>query len=155
MFYGTSGGGFASICLGTLIKKSKVLVNNPQLNVLSYYSGHIADLFRVLKNMKEFSRLSEPEIKHEINYRLNAINLFKKMDYMPPITYYINIESDADLNKQFLPFINNLKENSFTKNELEVHFYSEKKNNPHYPLNSEKSKKLIKSFAKQHLYNDK
>ena len=154
LFYGTSGGGFSSIVLGTLIKNSKVLVNNAQFNILKYNKNHITNLFRVLKKNEGFSNLSESEIIHQIDYRLNVINLFKKMKYIPQITYYINCLSSADFNNQFLPFLNDLKKLSFFKDQFEVHFYKEVNNNPHFPLCTEKSKILIKSFAKDNLYND-
>lgn len=36
LFYGSSGGGFTSVVLGTLIKNSQVLINNSQLFIMNY-----------------------------------------------------------------------------------------------------------------------
>lgn len=152
MFYGSSGGGFASICLGTLLKGSKVLVNNPQFNVMNYYKGFVNDLFRILK--KEFQELSESELKNKLKYRLNTIDLFKKENYIPPITYYINTESEVDLNRHCIPFINDIKELSCFNDELVVCFYKEERESPHSPMFPKESQRVIKLFAKQNLYND-
>lgn len=48
--YGSSGGGFSSVQLGTLIQNSKVLVNNSQFNVLNYQPWAVDKLIEVLRN---------------------------------------------------------------------------------------------------------
>ena len=150
--YGSSGGGFASICLGTLIKESHVLVNNAQFNIMNYYKSFTEDLLRVLQN--EFQGASQSEILNGIDFRLNTIDLFKKENYVPPIDYYINMKSDADLTRHCLPFIEDIKELGCFNDELTVHFYNEEKDKPHLPLPINDSVELIKTFAKQYLYNN-
>lgn len=151
MCYGSSGGGFASICLGTLLKGSKVLVNNAQFDVMNYYKGFIKNLFRILKN--EFPDLSESEIQDNLKYRLNVVELFKKENYIPPITYYINTESEVDLTRHCIPFVNDIKELSCFNDELTICFYKEERESPHSPMVSKKSQQVIRLFAKQNLYN--
>lgn len=150
LFYGSSGGGFSSIELGTLIQDTKVLVNNTQFNVLNYHSWAIKKLFDVLKN--SFVGMSDDEIMNSISYRLNCIDLFKKEKYVPSITYYVNANSEIDLNDHCMPFLNELLENHYFKNDFNIHFYHD--NNGHNPLDNDKSIELIREFAKSNLYQD-
>lgn len=152
LFYGSSGGGFISICLGCLLKGSKVLVNNTQFTILNYYQTHIDNLFKVLK--KEFPNLTQDEIIELINYRLDTVELFKKEQYVPPITYYVNTESKPDMDRHCIPFINDIKNLEVYDNELIIHFYKEKSEKPHSPLPVKKSIAIMKKFAKEYLYND-
>ena len=148
LFFGSSGGGYSSIALGTLIPDSKILVNNSQFFLMN--NGLINDLFRVLKN--DFKGLSELEIKNQILYRLDIIELFKKENYVPQISYYLNTESIGDVNKQAKPFVERIINlNSFDK--LNIYFYREIKNHPHKPMNIYDTIAIIKLFCKNNLYN--
>lgn len=151
LFYGSSGGGFISIVLGTLIKESKVLVNNSQFTIMNYHKFHINNLLDVLK--REFPLLSESEIVESLGYRLNTIELFKKEKYIPPIIYYVNVASRPDFLKHCLPFINEIQELDMYNDELTVHFYKEEKDKPHGPLPTNESVRLIRLFAKRYLYD--
>lgn len=148
--YGTSGGGFSSIVLGTLIRDSKVLVNNSQFNVLNYHSWAVNRLFEVLR--KSFTGMSDDEIKKAINFRLDCNELFKKEKYVPSITYHVNVNSDVDIYNHCLPFLEDLLKNPYFKHDLDIHFYHD--GNGHDPMSNEKSIKLIREFAEYNLYND-
>ena len=76
LFYSSSAGGFTSIELGTLIKGSKVIVDNTQFNVLHYRKVHVDTLFELLQ--KEFPDMTRPEIEEHLKCRLDTIELFKK-----------------------------------------------------------------------------
>ena len=147
LFFGSSGGGFASVCLGTLIKGSKVMVNNAQFFVLNFVSpDHVLKtLFRILEN--DF-QLRKEEIIQLIPYRFDAIELFKKEKFVPEIIYYVNAESKADINTQTLPFINKISKLNFGKNKLTIQFYHEKKKRPHNPLPNNLTIKYIKNYLK-------
>lgn len=152
LFYSSSGGGFTSVCLGTLIKGSKVIMNNAQLFIMNFIEEHVNDLFRILE--KEFSELNRDEIINTINYRLNVIELFKKENYIPSMHYYVNLESDQDYYKQCIPFINELKKLPYYENNLTLFPYKQESNNPHWPLPTDQSIKILQSFSKQYLYNN-
>lgn len=152
LFYSSSGGGFTSIGLGALIKGSKVLVNNAQMNILNYHEFHIDHLFRIL--YKEYPGLTKTQIIKKIGYRLDTVKLFRREKYVPPITYYINVESDDDLYNHCIPFVNDIKKLPFFNNDLIVHFYRERKDSPHGPLPVQDSVDLIKAYVKQYLYNE-
>ena len=152
LFYGSSGGGFVSIGLGTLMKGSKVLINNSQFFIMNYDKYHIENLMRLLK--QSFNENSTEIIVDMIKYRLNVVELFKKEKYIPKITYYLNLESNTDFNNQYLPLVNELSKLDFYKNQLNVKFYKENKDNPHEPLETKKTLKIIKLFCKQNLFNE-
>ena len=151
LFYGSSGGGFASICLGTLIKGSKVLVNNSQFFILNYKKWHIGNLFNILYD--EFSGLSKSDIIEKINYRLDVVELFKKCEYAPMMHYYVNLESKRDVYDQCIPFIKEAKKLDFSDN-LAVFLYREKSSEPHSPLPNDVTVDIIKSFSQTYLYNN-
>lgn len=153
LFYGSSGGGFTSVGLGTLIKKSKVLINNSQLNVMNYHETHVNNLFRIL--YKEFPNLSKKEIINLIDYRLNTIKLFNREKYVPPITYYVNVLSHHDIYNHCIPFIKEICDLEYFENNFQINLYKEIKKRPHSSLSTKESIKIVKTFCKQHLYNNK
>jgi hypothetical protein len=119
---------------------------------MNYYATHINNLFRVLK--KDFPDLSQEEIMDIVDYRINAVDLFKRENYIPDITYYVNTASAPDLERHCIPFINDIKELDCFDDQLTVHFYKEVKDKPHGPLPNDKSIEIIRSFAKDNLYNE-
>lgn len=153
LFYSSSGGGFASVGLGTLIKGSKVIIDNSQLFIMNFHEGDKKNLFNTL--YKEFPGCSKSEIIDKINYRLDVIELFKKYEYIPPIHCYVNLESDEDLYDQCIPFIEEIKNLKFYSNNLTVFLYKDEKEKPHAPMPSETTINIIKSFSNCYLYNAK
>ena len=150
LFIGSSGGAHSSIVLATLIKHSKVLINHPQFFILNYYKAILNQLFKLLSH--SFEGMAEQEIIQEIMPRLDVIELFKKENYVPFITYYLNIESEVDINNQALPFFNKIhKIKQF--NGLNVVYYRKMKENPHYPLFTRRHIDIIYSYCANHLYN--
>lgn len=152
LFYGSSGGGFVSVGLGTLMKGSKVLINNSQFFIMNYDKYHIENLMRLLK--QSFNENSTEIIVDMIKHRLNVVELFKKEKYIPKITYYLNLESETDFNNQYLPLVNELSKLDFYEDQFNVKFYKEKKDNPHEPLETKKTLNIIKLFCKQNLFNE-
>lgn len=154
LFFGSSGGGYTSIALGTLIKDSKVLVNNPQVFLLNFDKDTLNSLFNVLE--REF-KCNKKEIIEKYYYRFNLIELFKKMNYAPSITYYLNTLSENDITKHAIPFMEQLiKLNSF--NGLNICFYEQYKKIPHEPLPTDMTIKIIKHYSNillNNSYNDK
>lgn len=151
LFFGSSGGGFSSVCLGTLIKDSKVLINNSQLFVMNYYEWHVNCVLNLFE--KQFPNLSKMDIVNKLKYRLDVVELFKKENYIPPITYYVNTESLADVYNQCMPFLNKIPNLNCFNGDLDVKFYKEEKEFPHLPLDNEKTINIIKEYSKVNLYN--
>lgn len=120
LFYGTSaGGGFSSVMLSTLFKKSTTLVGNPQLIVPNHYQ-------RPFDNIKKycFNDLDDETLLKEYGYRFNTFDLFKREKYIPHIIYLVNAQSKRDLYKQCIPFLEELgKFPDFNNNEVEIIVY--------------------------------
>lgn len=145
LFYGSSAGGFVSIAIATLIEGSKALVNNSQFILLNYEEEHLTRLFDYLK--KSFKDLSRQEIADLVDYRINLVELFKRQEYIPQISYYVNSDSKRDIYNQCIPFIDEISELDFFDNDLDVHFYKDIYDIPHTPLSKDKIIPIIKSFS--------
>ena len=145
LFFGSSGGGFSSVCLGNLIKESKVIVNNAQFFVLNFNSpANVLDkLFSILE--KDFS-LSKEKIIPQIIHRLDVIELFKKECYIPEITYYVNVESKYDIYSQALPFIEKIQKLDLSDNDFNIQFYHDRKEDPHNPMTFNKTINCIRNY---------
>ncbi|KZX16041.1 hypothetical protein MBCUT_11220 [Methanobrevibacter cuticularis] len=125
-----------------MIKGSKALVNNSQLIIENYYDKHVNTMKKIC-----FSGLNDKEIVNNYGYRLNVLETFKKAEYIPPIVYYVNLNSSHDINKQCIPFIKELKELDIynEKNNVEIIFYTD--DNGHSPMNKAQTIKIIKENA--------
>lgn len=141
IFYGSSGGGFMSIILATLLKGSTAIVNNPQVDITKYHIGHVKKLFSGIycdQDIKDIFKLNRE--------RLNVIDMFKRENYIPKIVYYQNIACDFDMENQFYPFINEIRtidEESFY-NLIDLKLYCNKEEN-HNPLSKNKTINIIKN----------
>lgn len=149
LFFGSSGGGFAALGLATLIKNSKVMVNNAHFFVMNYWTWHINNLFKFL--VPHFN-LSQNQILNRYSYRFDIIDLFKKEKYVPNICYYVNIKSKNNFYNQFVKFLEEYSKLSFTNN-LDVNFYCE--DTDYLPMEKNKTILIIQLFAKLNLYDEK
>ncbi len=143
LFYGSSGGGFASIGLATLLKGSKTIVNNSSFSIRDITDWHYEYLLGILKNKLN---LSEEELLDKLKHRIDLIELFKYKNYIPDITYYVNSYSKADL-ERCNGFVNNVI--SLQKdNTLDVHYYYEEdpESEGHGPMDFGKTLNTIKTF---------
>lgn len=152
LFFGSSGGGFVSVCLATLIKNSKVLVNNAQFSLKNYFKNMVNVPIEMAA--PTYDGLSNEEIKEKIKPRLDLIELIKKEDYAPHITYYVNVKSANDVKRHSIPLIEDLT-GLEQFNGLNIIYYSEIKNvgDPHHPLRRSLTLEIIRLFAKNNLYN--
>lgn len=119
LFYGTSVGGFSSIMLATLFKKSTALVGNPQILISNHYN-------KPYDNIKKycFDNKDEDIIMGRYSYRFNVFDLFKKEGYVPHVIYLVNAQSKRDLYKQCIPFVRELgKLKTFNDNDIELIIY--------------------------------
>lgn len=150
LFFGSSGGGFIALCLATLIKNSKVIVNNTQFSVLNYRKYLVRRALNLIT--PTFDGLTQEEVIEKIKYRLDITELFKRENYAPYITYYANVKSEIDVNDHSIPFIQSYFNQDQFKG-LDIIYYSEDKEIPHHPLKTGLMMKVIKLFAKNNMYN--
>ena len=149
LFFGSSAGGFMSICLATILKKSHVLINNPQFTLFN----HKVYLNRALDAVSStFDGLTSLQIIEKYKYRFDLIELFKRENYAPYITYYVNVKSKRDITLQTSPFVLNHYEQEQFKG-LNIIYYSEDIENPHNPFPSKHTIYVLKLYAKNKLYN--
>ncbi|MCP1126081.1 glycosyl transferase family 2 [Bacillus sp. 3103sda1] len=142
LFYGTSGGGFMSLILAGFVKGSTSLVNNPQTIIPNYYQSHVNLLFKSVH-----PNLTREEIIKRFSDRLNVLEFYKKIQYIPKIHYIQNVLCDHDMQQHVLPFIAGLQEideNAFS-NQVHLEFYANKEEG-HNPLSLEKSIHYIQAI---------
>ena len=134
LFYGSSGGGFTSIQLASLIRNSTALTNNSQFILKNFnLSGHYDDILNTC-----FNGLTEKEVLEEYGYRLNVLKMFSKEKYIPKIIYCVNASSRRDLILQLIPFIKGLNDLPYFNDNIEIIIYYDKKD-IHELLNKKKS----------------
>lgn len=148
LFYGTSAGGYSSLVLATLIKGSTALVGNAQIIISNHYKGH----YNTLKKYC-FDDLDEKTLLKKYGYRLNLLELFKRENYVPHFTYFVNVESKIDLNKHCFPLMRGLQElPNFNGNDVEIILYHDERG--HTARNErELAIPLIKLYLDRKVYN--
>lgn len=106
LLYSSSGGGFQSIELGSMLKTDTVMVDCPQFDCTLH------ECFNILKKCED----DMSDIIDNHAYRYNVIECFKKYNYIPRII--INIPfSDGDM-KQIITFMEYIKRELESGNQL-------------------------------------
>lgn len=111
LFYGSSMGGFTSIQLATMIKHSYAIAENPQIDarcwMKSFYikRGLYSELYDA-KTLEKFEK-----------YTYNVIEMMKKENYIPNLTIIHDINHE-DINNHLIPFIRELKNLPFKKDDF-------------------------------------
>lgn len=141
IFIGAGSSAFLTIMIATLLKGKRVIVSNPQLNLINYYQKHIKKL---IDNVYDGINISE--YKELFKTRYSVFELFKVMNYIPNIVIYSNSVSEFDISTQITPFINQIikEKPDFAKN-INFKFYYDS-NSKNKTLNIEK---LINLFIKE------
>lgn len=144
IFFGTSGAGFMSMILASILKKSTAIVNNPQVNIETW---HIFDKMISVC----FDELDLDSILELYGYRFDVIKYFKKENYVPPITYIVNMGEKKDIINHLLPFIEGLKTFNMNKQVNIVLYYNDEGHNG--ILSPKEVTKLIKNHFNQKTKN--
>lgn len=108
--------------------------------VLNYYKGHIENRLKACFNNQDVETVAS-----EYSYRLNVIEIFKRNNFVPNVTYLVNTMSEHDINDQLIPFINDLKCLEYFDDQL---MYYKEPNGHAGVYDKEKTIKLIKSHFK-------
>lgn len=98
--YGSSAGGFQSICCATLDRGSFALVNNPQLDWSFYNERFVNSLLRDV-----FKGAEIDQIRSKYPWRVNVIDLFEREGYVPKTEVLLNIASEGDVEQQLKPIM--------------------------------------------------
>ena len=128
LFFGSSQGGFMSLALSTLIKDSKALADIPQLDVYNYWPIH-------WEYLKKYSFFEDDDsfILKNYGYRVNIIDLIKREEYIPKIILILDFSVLIDVESQYLPFLNQLKNLAFNYHDF-IKIIIGNKNQGHTPL---------------------
>ncbi|PGS49154.1 glycosyl transferase family 2 [Bacillus sp. AFS041924] len=142
LFYGSSGGGFMSMVLAGFIRGAKALVNNPQTIIPNYYQSHVNLLLEAAH-----PNLTPEESAKKYITRLNVLEFFKEINYMPYIFYLQNTACNHDVVKHFMPFVRGLNtlKDSLTYDRLTIELYSNKEQG-HNPLELDDTIHYIKQI---------
>lgn len=92
MFFGSSGGGFASALLSSYFRGSKCLIINTQTDISCYIK-------KVYDKYMDVSGAESGDYKHSL------MGLFEAKRYIPNIQYYQNVEDTFHYNNHYIPFL--------------------------------------------------
>ncbi|MFC3900398.1 polysaccharide deacetylase family protein [Aliicoccus persicus] len=119
-FYGEYEGAFIPLLLSIFIKDSNAIVHNPVNFVQKISATKRKELYKTL-----FPGLSDDEILKKY-LRKFSTTIHMKKDRTVPKIFYIQNKIDDTFNKQYIPFINNLKKYSIYDGSLVKLMYSNK-----------------------------
>ena len=141
LFFGSSGGGFTSIILSTIIKDSVAIVNNPQI-----FCRGLKDYFENIMNAC-FDNLDPEIISRQYEHRFDIVEMFEREKYMPNLTYLVNVNSEIDMIDQFIPFMKRLKSINHFDDQINILLYSNEDGH-NGVFDKEKSISMIKNHFK-------
>lgn len=144
LFFGSSGGGFTAVVLSTLIKDSSVMVNNPQIFLTNFWKEKFDQMIDSC-----FDNLSLETVLTHYSHRFDIVELFRLENYMPRITYIVNIYSvNADITNQLVPFITKLASFEEFNDQVNILLYRNEEGH-NGQLDTGETIKLIKNHFKQ------
>jgi hypothetical protein len=118
LFFGSSGGGYTSIILSTILNGSAALVNNPQIYLTKYRAGHWKNMVNAC-----FPGLDDEIILEKYGYRFDVTEIFGRENHIPRITYLVNINSENDFKNQLQPFLEYLASTDLFQDQIKVLLY--------------------------------
>lgn len=137
LFYGSSAGGFMSMYLGIFIKGSKVIVNNPQTNVLKYMEKSVNQMLEIV-----YPHLTKQQVVDKYIDRLSITKAFEKYQYIPHILYMQNRASVTDMKDHVKPFKSELNLLNLPTENIEYYYYKHPKEG-HSPLSKDQTIRLL------------
>ena len=105
VLYGSSGGGFQALEVGTLLRVDRVLVNNPQLDWLKYEGRkHVIDLMQ--KVYGPWSNHSG--FRGEWAERISVLEFWEGAGFVPAFDLFVNAFSSPDIRNQVAPLLSKM-----------------------------------------------
>lgn len=98
VFYGSSGGGFASLMAAIRLRGSGCIVSNPQTNILKYHKTSVD------KYINSAFRNDTNSTHEKYLERFSAIEKINNVKYLPTVYYKQNITDKNHFKKHYLPF---------------------------------------------------
>ncbi|MBQ3378469.1 MAG: hypothetical protein IJG50_01240 [Clostridia bacterium] len=117
LFFGSSGGGYSSLVLATMLR-GKAYVINPQIFLYNYNEIHY----------KRFVADRCPEGEKPKEERTNLLKLCERERYIPRTYCLQNIRDVRDIDKQITPFLSEIAHNAYDCGEaVTMDFYYDEK----------------------------
>lgn len=104
LHYGSSAGGFQAVCCAAMDRGSTALVNNPQLDWSLYNERFVNTLLREVFHGSKIDL-----VRSEQPWRVNVIDLFEYLGYVPKTEVLLNIASPGDVEQQLKPILSRLE----------------------------------------------
>lgn len=102
--YGSSAGGFQALIASGKDRGSRAVVNNPQVDWSRYGAQFVNALLRDV-----FEGASIDEVRSAEPWRLNALEFYKEIEYVPKVEMLFNAGSSGDFTAQIQPVISELQ----------------------------------------------
>lgn len=102
--YGSSAGGFQALITSGKDRGSRAVVNNPQVDWSRYVAQFVNALSRDV-----FEGASIDKIRASEPWRLNALDFYKQIEYVPKVEMLFNAGSEGDFAAQIQPVISELQ----------------------------------------------
>lgn len=133
-----------TILLATMVKDSQAIADIPQ-----FYLNELWGQFYWLQLMKHsFSGLDEKYVLDNYAYRINAIEMMKRENYIPNLILVLDCSVHRDFTMQYQHFFNDLNKLPFDKKANTIKIIINGKNEGHVPLDFDQTMFLIKESKK-------
>jgi len=122
IYFGSSAGGFQAVQLATRDVGSKAIVNNPQTDWTYYMQTSVNAVRRDV-----YDSLPIEWIRDQYPGNCSIASALKQFGYYPEIDYYVNAESESDVNVHLRRFISEISdfENKEILKKLKINFYGD------------------------------
>ena len=147
-FYGASAGGFSVLSISSFFKESKVIIDIPQINLLTYHaSKEIEPLAKYCFNMN----LSKIQSSKYL-YRFNVIDRLKANENVPNLLYLHNINDVLHKNQveeftsRWLDLVSRYGKNKKTALRFITYDQWHLTKGGHFPLSKYSTIKIMKEF---------
>src|SRR5699024_8090500 len=137
LYFGSSAGGFTSLMLASYMK-GRAFVNNTQTNINNYYKTFLDNLKRAVYG----------DVSHDLDEkRANVVAWFKHNKYVTKIHYSQNLACVHDMQKHFLPFLEQVSkiDSNVFGGRITTYLYSDKERG-HDPISNRETMGIIRNI---------
>lgn len=137
--YGSSAGGYMALLLAGYMKGATAIVNNPQIIVKNFWRKPVKKMIEVC-----YPGMSIEEVIKKYPERMNVIDFYEDINYIPRIKYLQNTAAEMDIQNHLIPFISGLNKLSKSDQPLnvDVELYSDSQKG-HNPVSKDETISLI------------
>lgn len=139
-YYGSSAGGYMSMVLASLHRRTRAIANNPQVYVSKYKESHVNNLYETI-----FPGMLKEDILKNYGSRFSLINNFSKNAYVPYTYYLQNLSPENDITYHFNLLHKNMIKYKLKKENITfITYYDDKRG--HNPISKEHTITIINNI---------